>query len=134
MGENLYGCDIGDAKEIIPLRRPTRLPGAPSFVRGLINIRGTIITVLDLGMRLDPKRAPAVSGSILLVRHGDRVVGLLVDRVEDVRALSTIVEGADAGMRGEGASAGIVKGLATSNDATVVLLDLEALIGQVLLS
>jgi purine-binding chemotaxis protein CheW len=134
VGANLYGCDIADAREIIPLRPATRLPGAPPFVRGLINIRGTIVTVLDLGQRLDPKRGPTKTGSILLVRHNDRVVGIVVDRVEDVRALSTIIEGADAGVKGGGGTAGIVKGIATSRDATVVILDLDALIKQVLLS
>jgi purine-binding chemotaxis protein CheW len=131
VGGSLYGCDIADAREIIPLRPATRLPGAPAFVRGLINIRGTIVTVMDLGLRLDPKRGPTKAGSILVVRHNDRVVGLVVDRVEDVRALTTIVDGADAGVKG--GAAGIVKGIATSNDATVVILDLEALIKQVLL-
>src|SRR4051794_9156065 len=90
VGASLYGCDIADAREIIPLRPATRLPGAPAFVRGLINIRGTIVTVMDLGLRLDPKRGPTKAGSILVVRHNDRVVGLIVDRVEDVRALTTI--------------------------------------------
>src|ERR1700748_1944339 len=74
VGANLYGCDIAEAREIIPLRPATRLPGAPAFVRGLINIRGMIVTVLDLGQRLDPKRGPTKTGSILLVRYHDRVV------------------------------------------------------------
>ena len=137
MGANLYGCDIAAAREIIPTRRATRLPGAPPFVRGLINVRGTIVTLVDLGLRLDPKRGPTAAGSILLVRYNDRVVGFIVDRVEDVRLLSTIVEGADAGVKGmggAGGAAGIVKGIATSNDATVVVLDVEALIKQVLLA
>jgi purine-binding chemotaxis protein CheW len=134
VGGGLYGCDIAEAREIIPLRPATRLPGAPAFVRGLINIRGTIVTLIDLGARLDPKRGATRTGSILLVRHQDRVVGMVVDRVEDVRALSTFVEGVDAGVKGvgTGSTAGIVKGIATSGDSTVVILDLEALIKQVL--
>jgi purine-binding chemotaxis protein CheW len=131
VGANLYGCDIAEAREIIPLRPATRLPGAPPYVRGLINIRGAIVTVLDLGQRLDARRGPTTAGSILLVRHHDRVVGLIVDRVEDVRPLSAMVEGVDAGVKG--GAAGIVKGIATSSDATVVILDLPALIRQVLL-
>jgi purine-binding chemotaxis protein CheW len=134
VGANLYGCDIAEAREIIPLRPATRLPGAPPFVRGLINIRGTIVTVLDLGARLEPRRGPTKTGSILLVRHHDRVVGLLVDQVADVRVLSTFVEGADAGVKGMSGTTGIVKGIATADDSTVVILDLDALIKQVLLS
>jgi purine-binding chemotaxis protein CheW len=121
----LYGCDIGDAQEIIPLRAMTRLPGAPPYVRGLINVRGLIVTVLDLGMRLDPSRAPARDGSILLIRHRERLVGLIVDEVADVRPLD--VEVSDA-------ANGIVRGIATVDGAPAVLLDLDALIKQVLLA
>lgn len=129
VGANLYGCDIAEAQEIIPLRSATRLPGAPPFVRGLINMRGTIVTVLDLGMRLDPSRTElAREGSILLVRLRDRLVGLAVDEVADVRVLD--IEETDAGQ-----GSAIVKGMAAVQDGTaaVVILDLEALIKQVLL-
>lgn len=135
VGANLYGCDITEAQEIIPLRSATRLPGAPRYVRGLINMRGTIVTVLDLGMRLDPTRTePVRDGSILLVRHRgpdrDRLVGLAVDEVADVRVLD--IEGADGGNTAGGA---IVKGMAAIDEgrAAVVVLDLDALIKQVLL-
>jgi purine-binding chemotaxis protein CheW len=130
VGANLYGCDITEAQEIIPLRPMTRLPGAPAFVRGLINMRGTIVTVLDLGVRLDPTRAPAQEGSILLVRHRDRLVGLVVEEVADVRALEWET-GDRAASVGGGA---IVKGVATVDGAAVVVLDLDALIKQVLLA
>src|SRR6187455_550593 len=70
----VYGCDIEEVREIIPYRRATRLPGAPPYVQGLINLRGTIVTVLDLGTRLDAGRAPVSEGSIILATHGTRVV------------------------------------------------------------
>jgi purine-binding chemotaxis protein CheW len=103
----------------------TRVPGAPAYVRGLINMRGTIVTVLDLGMRLDPSSAPiADGGSILLLRYRDRMVGIVVEEVVDLRALE--IEDGDAG------AGSIVRGMATLDDATVVVLDLDALIKQVL--
>lgn len=125
VGGSVYGCDITEAREIIPLRAMTRLPGAPPFVRGLINMRGTIVTVLDLGMRLAARREPIVEGSMLLVRHRERLVGLVVDEVADVRVLD--VEAA------EGGTDGIVRGVATADGSPVVVLDLDALIRQVLL-
>ena len=106
----------------------TRVPGAPSYVRGLINMRGTIVTVLDLALRLDPSSAPIVDGSILLLRHRDRLVGIVVEEVVDLRALE--IDEGDAGQRG----GTIVRGMATLDDAPVVVLDLDALIKQVLLS
>ena len=126
VGGSVYGCDITEAREIIPLRPTTRLPGAPAFVRGLLNIRGTIVTVLDLGVRLDAGRAPITDGSILLVRHRERLVGLVVDEVADVRVLDV-----DAN---EGGGEGIVRGVATADGSPVVVLDLDTLIKQVLLS
>lgn len=123
-----YGCDISSVQEIIPLRRMTRLPGAPTYVRGLINMRGTIVTVLDLGVRLDPSRAIAPEGSIMLVRHDDRLVGVVVDEVLDVRTLDI-----DAGGLAESAGA-IVRGVASVDGSAVVVLALDAMVSQVLLS
>jgi purine-binding chemotaxis protein CheW len=126
VGATTYGCGLAEAREIIALRPMTRLPGSPAFVRGLINMRGTIVTVVDLGVRLDPQRRPAQDGSILLVRHRDRLVGVVVDEVLDVRGLE--FEGDSP------ADGGIVRGVATVDDGAVVILDLDVLITQVLLS
>jgi purine-binding chemotaxis protein CheW len=106
----------------------TRVPGAPAYVRGLINMRGTIVTVLDLGVRLDPSSVPITEGSILMLRYRDRLVGIVVEEVVDLRAL--VIDDGDAAHRG----GTIVRGMATLDDAPVVVLDLDALIKQVLLS
>jgi len=101
-------------------------------VRGLINVRGTIVTLLDVGARLEPGRAPIESGSILLIRYRERLVGLAVEEVVDVRELDIDATAASAGAdAGVGA---ITRGVATADDTTVVVLDVEALIRQVLLS
>lgn len=128
VGATVYGADGAEVAELIPLGEVTRLPGAPAFVRGLINVRGTIVTILDLGVRLDPSAAPATEGSILLVRHRDRLVGIVVDEVADVRALE--IDGSGASH----ASGDLVRGVAMVDGAAVVVLDLAALIRQVLLS
>jgi purine-binding chemotaxis protein CheW len=127
-GSTVFGADGADVRELIPLGDVTRLPGAPPYVRGLINVRGTIVTILDLGVRLDPSAEPAAEGSILLVRHRDRLVGVLVDEVADVRQLEVDASGASQ-------SAGdLVRGVATLDGSPVVVLDLAALIRQALLS
>ena len=130
-GASVFGCDTTNVQEIIPLRPATRLPGAPPYVRGLINIRGTIVTVLDLAVRLGAADEAAPNGSILLVQYHDRVVGLSVDEVVDVRPLE--VERDDAAAS-SGTGGGIVRGVASVDDAAVVVLDLDALIQQVLLT
>ena len=129
VGAGLFGCDTTNVQEIIPPRPSTRLPGAPRFVRGLINIRGTIVTVLDLGVRLGAADESPSDGSILLVRHRDRVVGLSVDEVADVRLLD-VEQDETAGS----STGGIVRGVASVDDTPVVVLDLDTLIQQVLLT
>ena len=127
----MYGVDSIQIQEIIPFRRVTRLPGAPPFVRGLINVRGTIVTVIDLGARLDPSCAPIDDGSVLLTRYRDRTVGLAVDEVLDVRGV--IVE--EAPERGiSGAASGVVRGLSNVDARAIVILDLDAMLHRVLLS
>lgn len=133
VGERVYGCEIDCVREIIPWRRATRLPGAPAHVQGLVNLRGTIVTVLGLAERLEPG-APSpdeanASRSIILVEHGSRLVGAAVDEVMDVQAIAPEpVEEASGGARG-----GLVRGLGHLDGHVVVLLDIHMLITQVLL-
>jgi purine-binding chemotaxis protein CheW len=123
----VYGVDSTQIQEIIPFRRVTRLPGAPPFVRGLINVRGTIVTVIDLGVRLDSSSAPVGDGSVLLARYHDRTVGLAVEEVLDVRGV--VVEALP-----EQPTRGVVLGLSTVDAYAVVILDLDAMMHPVLLS
>jgi len=128
MGTTTYAVDVTDAQEIIPFRPSTRLPGAPPYVRGLINVRGTIVTVVDLGLRLDATRTPVTDGSVLLVPHRNGLVGVLVEEVADVRPLDvddTVVPASPNA---------IVRGVARVDDDPVLVLDLRTLVKQVLLS
>ena len=128
---DVYGCDIDAVREIIPYRRATRLPGAPPYVQGLINLRGTIVTVLDLAARLDATRPPMREGggSIILAEHGARVVGVAVEEVMDVQAIAEeSIEAANGNTAG-----GLVRGLGHLEDGVVVLIDIHALVTQVLL-
>ena len=127
----VYGCDIGAVREIVPVRRATRLPGAPDYVAGIINLRGTVITVLDLGRRLVDEPVDQNVGSIVIVEHGPKVVGLCVDDVRDVQAL----DGAqlDRVSGAEDAREGLVRGVGRVGGGVVVVLDVQALVGQVLL-
>ena len=126
-GDSVYGVDTTQIQEIIPFARVTRLPGAPPFVRGLINVRGTIVTVIDLGARLDPSLAPIDDGSVLLARYHDRTVGLAVAEVLDVRGV--VIE-----QLPEQQANGVIRGLSTVDARAVVILDLDAMLHRVLLS
>jgi purine-binding chemotaxis protein CheW len=128
VGGTLYGCDIGEAQELIPTRAATRIPGAPVHVRGLINVRGAIVTVLDLGRRLDPAAAPNPEGFTILVPYDGRLVGIAVDEVLDVRVL------AEDPAPGTAVEGGLVRGIGRVDDSSVIVLDLTLLVQQSLLS
>jgi purine-binding chemotaxis protein CheW len=131
VGTRVYGCEIDAVREIIPWRRATRLPGAPAYVCGLINLRGTIITVLDLEQRLGAGASGRADGSIVLVQRGARTAGVGVDEVMDVQPLPA---GAIETVSGDQARDGIVRGIGHLGDGTVViLLDMHTLVRHVLL-
>lgn len=128
VGQTVYGADIDAVREVIPYGRVTRLPGAPAHVQGLLNLRGTIVTVVDLGVKLDPTRAPIRRGSILIATAGTRLAGIVVDEVMDVRPVvqeETRAPGDDLG--------GVVRGLGHSDGQVVILIDVLSLVKLVLL-
>jgi purine-binding chemotaxis protein CheW len=127
-GDRTFGCGIDAVREIVPQRRATRLPGAPSSVQGLINLRGTIVTVIDLSLWLGGERPAAADGSIVLVDHGSKVAGVAVDEVLDVQIVALEeLAGAIGGDRN-----GAVRGMGRLGDTVVILLDITSLVTQVL--
>lgn len=129
----IYGCSLSAVKEIIPYRPATRLPGAPPFVSGLINLRGTIITVVHLGRRLGVSEETRTDGSIILVEHGNKCMGFEVDEVMDVQPLATDRMESTGEVPGGENIRGIVKGMGHIDGAVVIVLDVSALVGQILL-
>ena len=124
----VYGCDIGAVREIVPVRRATRLPGAPTYVSGLINLRGAIVTVIDLAARL--AGSPVAShGSVVIAEHGSRQVGIAVDEVRDVQILP--MERFERAT-GDVARGGIVSGLGHLDNGVVIVLDVGAVVRQVM--
>lgn len=81
---------IEDVREIVPIAAVTRLPGAPRHVRGLINLRGNLVTVMDASMCLYGVPADSPDASILLVERGGRSAGVIVDNVFDIQALPAV--------------------------------------------
>ena len=124
----VYGCDIGAVREIVPFRRATRLPGAPAYVRGLVNLRGAIVTVIDLAARLAGGTA-ADDGSVVLAGYGNKNVGLAVDEVRDVQILPP---GRFEPATGDVARGGIVRGLGHLESGVVIVLEVPAVIRQVM--
>ena len=80
-----YGIPVQQVREVIRPDRITPVPGAPSLVWGIVNVRGAVVTVLDLAVLLGAPRG-ATWGSVVLLEQGNRCMGLAVDTVLDVRS------------------------------------------------
>jgi len=124
----VVGIELGTVREIIPARRPTRLPGAGTYVAGLVNVRGTIVTVIDLAARLADVPAKG-TGSIVLIEHGAKLVGAAVDEVLDVRRTAELELETEAEALVPG---GAMRAVGRLDGEVVALLDIHDIIAQVL--
>jgi purine-binding chemotaxis protein CheW len=89
LGEESYGIDILQVQEIREVKQVTRVPHVAHYVRGVINLRGAIVPVVDLGLMFgfaEPIAIEDASAIVLNVDH--RLVGLVVSSVSDVLALA----------------------------------------------
>ena len=80
-----FGIDVREVQEVLQYQEMVRVPLAADVVQGLINLRGQIVTAIDLRRRLDlPEREDAVDPMNVVVRSDDGAVSLLVDEIGDV--------------------------------------------------
>lgn len=86
LADELYGLNIVNVESIGVLAPITRVPGTPSYISGIINLRGRVTPVVDLRRRLGLAEAPYTDETrIIVVEHEDEQIGLLVDAVSEVR-------------------------------------------------
>lgn len=102
VGDALCGMDILQIQEINKLMMMTKVPQAPDYVQGILNLRGKIVTVIDLGKKLGMEEMEASSDArIVIVGSAGTFVGLLVKKIGDVVAVDLInKEQPPANMRG----------------------------------
>ena len=90
LADQEYSLDIMSVREIRGWTRTTPLPHAPSYMKGVINLRGTVLPVMDLSHRLGLKpREHTNRNVIIVVSHEEIMTGLLVDAVSDIIALTS---------------------------------------------
>lgn len=127
LGEESYGVEIERVQEIKGYSTVTPLPNCPSYVRGVLNLRGVIVPVVDLRRRFGMTDVDYTNRNaiIVLVTQG-RLAGLLVDDVSDV--LDVPRADVHAPPVGVGAAANFVRGLARVGDGLMIQVDVEKVI------
>lgn len=89
LGAEEYGIDILRVQEIRSYEEPTRIANAPAFIKGVVNLRGVIVPIVDMRLKFNLERADYDSFTVVIVLNiGSRVVGMVVDAVSDVITLA----------------------------------------------
>ena len=125
-----YGVDISDVREIMRMQNITKVPGAVSYVEGVINLRGKVLPVLDLRKRLGLKVAEQTEESrIVVVDIADGEVGVIVDAVTEVLRVPNASIEPPSSMVAQGNS-DYLRGIAKLTDRLIILLDLNKLLSS----
>ena len=89
LGAEEYGIDILKVQEIRGYENPTRIANAPAFIKGVINLRGLIVPIVDMRIKFDLGEANYDNLTVVIILNiGGRVVGMVVDSVSDVTTLN----------------------------------------------
>jgi purine-binding chemotaxis protein CheW len=128
IGGDQYGVDIMAVREIKGWSEITHLPKQPDYVRGVLNLRGVIVPIVDLRCRFGQGLTEATPLHIvIIVQIGSRPVGLLADRVLDIVSLDA-AEIQPVPRIARGARVDFLSGLVTVDGAMIALIDLPNLL------
>lgn len=128
--EQEFGADIMVIREIRGWTETTALPHAPSYVRGVINLRGVVLPVVDLKARLGREQTDAnPKHVIVVVEAAERTIGILVDAVSDIMTV-TAADVQPAPELARDAGTAFVEGIAVMNERMVTILSMDKLIAS----
>ncbi|BDM62863.1 chemotaxis protein CheW [Shewanella sp. NFH-SH190041] len=133
MADEEYGVDILSVQEIRGWEPTTAVPNAPSHVRGVINLRGTIVPIIDLRQKFNIATLEYGPTTVVIVvkvslEGGQKIIGIVVDAVSDVFSINQ-TEIRSAPDFGQDADLKFIRGLTNVGDKMVILLDINLLLG-----
>ncbi|EGI75838.1 chemotaxis protein CheW [Hylemonella gracilis] len=131
LGQEEYGIDILKVQEIRGYEKPTRIANVPEFIRGVVNLRGTIVPIVDMRLKFNCEKAEYNGFTVVIILNlYNRVVGIVVDSVSDVMELTSEqvrpAPDLDASL-----DSSAVLGLGSVNERMLILLDIEKLMASV---
>ncbi len=130
LGAEEYGVDILKVQEIRGYDTVTKVPNAPSFIKGVINLRGTIVPVVDLRLKFSLERADYNEFTVMIILNvARRIVGVVVDGVSDVMQL-TPEQVRPAPEFGGGIDTKFITGIGALEQRMLILIDIEKLMSS----
>ena len=125
-----YGINVMQVQEVLRYTEIAPVPGAPSYVLGIINLRGNVVTVIDTRQRFGLDSAPVTDNTRIVIIEADKqVVGILVDSVAEVVYLrQSEVETAPS--VGNDESAKFIQGVCNKNGELLILVELDKMMSE----
>lgn len=134
LGKESYGLEILMVREIIGMMEITRVPKMPDFVRGVVNLRGKVIPVIDLRIKFGMDALEDTEETcIIVVDFGDMLMGTVVDRVSEVLDISSdnIEPPPEFGV---GVDTDFILGIGKAKGKVIILLDIKKVLSALELS
>ena len=130
LANETYAVPVTSVQEIVNVEDVSIVAGAPDFVLGIVNLRGTVVTVLDLNKRLMmPSKPWEVDLPILILESGPVTVGVIVDGIREVVDIEdSLVEPPPAVIRSGGQSSTFITGVANVEEGIIILIDVDQLL------
>jgi len=126
IGDEEFGVDIAQVREIVRLLEITYMPKAPAFIEGVVNLRGQIVAIIDLAKRLGiPSRPRGDTTRVIVIEIGENTVGMIVDSVSEVLRLSSENIEEVPGIIETEVPEHYIRGVGKLKDRLLVLLDLN---------
>jgi purine-binding chemotaxis protein CheW len=127
LGSEEYGVDILKVQEIRGYDAVTKIPNAPEFMKGVINLRGTIVPVIDMRVKFNLGKADFNEFTVMIVLNiANRIVGMVVDSVSDVMTLQDDQIQPPPEFGGS-LDTRFLQGLGTVDERMLILVDIEKL-------
>ena len=126
LGGEEYAIDILQVREIRAHEAVTRIASAPEFIRGVINLRGTIVPIVDLRVKFGFDCAANAAPVVIILSISDRVIGVVVDAVTDVVDLAAD-EIRETPEVGGAIAAGFIRGIAPVDGRMLIVFDIARL-------
>ncbi|MBE0497189.1 MAG: chemotaxis protein CheW [Campylobacterales bacterium] len=125
IGEEQYGLNITSVKEIIASMNITAVPKTPSYIKGVINLRGAVIPVIDVRLKFGLSEKPHDVNTAIIINAIDGVlIGFIVDRVEDVLSISA-ANLTEAPRFGTHVDTSFIENVAEVQDHVIMILNLK---------
>lgn len=124
LGEEFFGVETLNVQNISDMMEITKVPNAPSYIKGLINLRGNIISLLDLNLLLENNHLTSEQSNVIILDIESEQIGITVDFVQEVIELEENTMQKLDSSKGQG----YIKGILNLEDKIVTIIDINKLL------